>query len=85
MNSTDIIIFLIRDDADVIGRWKNSLCQHETYANTSIAYVYPKVTAAMCKGGVIAYLINEASGVTDAWVLEHVAPNMVNHGIYHQV
>jgi hypothetical protein len=76
---------LIQDDTDYRGRWKNSRRQHETYADTSIAYVDAKVAAAMCKGGVIAYLIDEISGVTDAWILEHVVPNMVNHGIDHQV
>ena len=58
---------------------------HETYADTSIAFVDAKVAAAMCKGGVIAYLVDEMSGITDKWILDHVVPNMVRHGIDEQV
>ena len=48
-----------------------------------IAYVDAKVAGAMCKGGVVAYLIDEISrsSMTDSWILKHVVPNMVNHGI----
>ena len=38
---------------------------HETYADTSIAFVDAKVAAALCKGGVIAYLLDPGSGIMD--------------------
>ena len=58
---------------------------HETYADTTIAFVDAKVAAAMCKGGVIAYVVDQMSGVTDKWILDHVVPNMVRKGIDEQV
>ena len=58
---------------------------HETYADTTIAFVDAKVAAAMCKGGVIAYVVDQMSGVTDKWILDHGVPNMVRKGIDEQV
>lgn len=67
------------------GRWKNSHHQHETYADTNIGFLDPKVAAAMCKGGVVVYEINRLSGVFDNWIFEHVVPNLVSHGLPRQV
>jgi hypothetical protein len=58
---------------------------HGTYADTSIAFVDAKVAATMCKGNVIVYLVDEMSGVMDKWILDHVVPNMLRHGIDEQV
>mgnify|MGYP006204990973 CR=1 FL=1 len=33
----------------------------------------------------IVYAIEPESGITDWWILDHVTPNMANHGIPHQV
>ncbi len=44
-----------------------------------------KVAAALCKGGVVAYLVDPDSGITDDWILQYVVPNMVQHGIETQV
>ena len=43
------------------------------------------MAAALCKGGVIAYAVDESSGITNNWILDHVVPNMVSHGIDSQV
>lgn len=75
----------MKDDTDYRGRWKNTRRQHETYADTSLAYVDAKVAAALCKGGVIAYLVDPGSGITDEWILQHVVPNLMRHGIELQV
>ena len=39
----------------------------------------------MYKGGVICYEINQLSGITDDWILEHVVPCIVSHGLPWQV
>ena len=39
----------------------------------------------MCKGGPIAYLVDDRSGVTDQRILDHIVPNMVQYGIDPQV
>ena len=33
----------------------------------------------------IVYAIEPESGISDRWILDHVTPNMANHGIPHQV
>ena len=58
---------------------------HETYADVQIAFVDAKVASAKCKGGAITYAIDDLTGISDDWVLEHVVPCMVAHGINHQV
>lgn len=69
------------DDCDTRGRWRNSRRQHETYADTSIPFVDAKVAAAVCKGGPIAYVVDEESCISDCWILDHVTPHMARCGI----
>jgi len=75
----------MKDDTDYCGRWKNTRQQHKTYADTSLTYVDAKVAAALCKGRVIAYLVDPGSGITDELILQHVIPNLMRHGIELQV
>ena len=63
-----------KDDVDVRGRWKSTSRQQDAYADTTIPYIDGKVAAALCRGGPIAYLVKEESGVTDDWILTHVVP-----------
>ena len=65
-----------QDDTDYRGRWKNSRCQHETYADTDIGWIDAKVASSLCKGGPVAYVVDPLSGVTDQWILDHVVPNL---------
>ena len=37
------------------------------------------------QGGVICYEIDQLSGITDDWILEHVIPRMVSRGLSGQV
>ena len=78
-------LFSFQDDSDYRGRWKNRGRQHETYADTNIPWVDAKVASALCKGGVVAYMVDPLSGITSEWILEHVVPNIVAHGIDSQV
>ena len=65
-----------KDDTDFRGRWKNSRHQQDTYADTTIPFVDAKVAVALCKGGPVAYVVKDASGITDQWVLDYVVPSM---------
>ena len=67
------------------GHWKSDKRQQEAYADTTIPYVDGKVAAALCRGGPIAYLPKEGSGVTDEWVRTHVVPHIVEAGLPPQV
>ena len=37
--------------------------------------------AALCKGSVIAYIVEVRLGATHQWILNHVITNMVSHGV----
>jgi hypothetical protein len=39
----------------------------------------------MCKSGLIAYIVNELSGITGDWIIEHVVANMRLKGYDRQV
>ncbi|KAL3773982.1 hypothetical protein ACHAW5_000582 [Stephanodiscus triporus] len=62
-----------KDDTDFHGRWKKSRHQQDTYADTTIPFVDSKVAMALCKGGPIAYVVKDASGITDQWILDYCA------------
>ena len=57
------------------GPLENSQHQHEAYVDTNIGWVDAKVASLLCKGGLIAYVLNPLSEVTNQWVLDHVVPN----------
>jgi len=64
-------------EADQIGRVQEGGAeQQDEYANTAIPYVDAKVPGALCKGGPVAYVVTDASGITNQWVLDYVAPSM---------
>ena len=65
-----------KDDTNFRGRWKNHRRQQDEYADTTIPYVDAKVAGALCKGGLVAYVLMDASGITNQWVLDYVAPGM---------
>jgi hypothetical protein len=55
------------------------------YADINIPFVDAKVASALCKGGVVEYLVETSSGITDAWILQYVVPNMVRAGMQQQL
>jgi len=56
------------------------------YADINIPFVDAKVASALCKGdGVVEYLAETTSGITDAWILQYVVPNMVRAGMQQQL
>ena len=74
-----------RDDVDHRGRWKSRDRQLDTYAETTIPFVDAKVAKILAVGGPVAYFVREDSGITDAWIMDHVVPNMVRGGVPRQV
>jgi hypothetical protein len=67
------------------GRWKNSHRIIDTYVDTTINYVDAKVAQALAKGGACVYVVEEASGISDDWICDHVVPNMAAQDIDRQV
>ena len=70
-----------KDDVDMRARWKSNKKQQDGYADVTIPYVDGKVAATLCRGGPIAYLHKDGSGITDEWIRNHVVPNMVGAGV----
>ena len=66
-----------RDDIDFRGRWKRHTKQVDTYIDVDLPYPDAKVAAALCIGGACKYVLKESCGVTDEWLLETVAPNIL--------
>ena len=48
----------------------------DRYVEGNIAYPNAKVAEALCKNGAISYEVKRESKVTEAWILEHVVPNI---------
>ncbi len=65
-----------KDDIDFCGQWKNCRHQQDTYADTTIPFDDAKVAAAHCKGGFVAYIVKDASGINNQWILDYVVPSM---------
>ena len=70
-----------KEDVNLRARWKSARCIQDTYADVTIPYIDGKVAASLCRGGPIAYLHKEGSGLTDDWIRTHVVPTMVASGL----
>lgn len=75
----------IQDEVDHRGRWKNTRRIQDVYTDVHLPYIDAKVASVMCKGGAAAYILNDASGISEEWVLQHIVPHMVDYGIHRQV
>ncbi len=67
------------DAVDHHGLWKSDKCQQDTYASVTIPYVNAKVAAKLCEGVPITYQHIDGSGITNKWILQHIAQNMRNY------
>jgi hypothetical protein len=65
-----------KDDIDFCGQWKNRRHQQDTYADTTIPFDDAKVVAALCMGGPGAYIVKDASSITNRWIRDYVVPSM---------
>jgi hypothetical protein len=65
-----------KDNTDFRGRWKGKARPSDVYEDTILEYPDAKVAATLCIGGPIKYSLRENSGVDNAWLGEHVVPNI---------
>lgn len=68
-----------KDDTDHRARWKGGKRQQDDYTSTTIPFVDAKVAFALCKGGAVAYMQQEESGMTDQWLLDYGVPHLQSH------
>lgn len=65
------------EDIELRGRWKVNLSRVvHRYISPKQPYIDAKVQAAICIGGPIKYCLRENSGITTAWLLQHVVPGI---------
>ena len=69
-----------RKDVDHRRRLKLRDCQSDTYAETMTPFVDAKVAKILAVRDPVAYFVCEDSGISDAWIVDHVVPNMVCGG-----
>ena len=65
-----------KDDKDLRGRWKVSTRISDVYDNVELPFVDAEVAGMLCVGGPVRYDIKEESGLTNAFVLQHVVPGI---------
>lgn len=65
-----------KEDVDCRGRWRNKKTVVDRYIDVTLQYSDAKVAAALCIGGAVKYKLKEAAGITEAWLLQNVVPNI---------
>lgn len=70
------MFYMFQNVTDHMGHWKKSYCLYENFANMDICWINANVALLLCKGGPIAYVVNQLSRVLDQWILDHVIPNL---------
>jgi hypothetical protein len=65
-----------KDDCDYRGRWKGKKRIGDVYEDTILPYPDALVAETLCIGGAIRYSLRTGSGVDNAWIQEHVVPNI---------
>lgn len=68
------------DEIDARGRWKKGSRRIvDRYINIEQQYLDAKVAKALCVGGAIKYGLVKDSGITNAWLYEHVVPGIKDY------
>lgn len=65
-----------KDEKDLRGRWKRRSRVSDVYDDVELPFPDAKVAALLCIGGPCKYQLKEGSGITDAFILDIVAPNI---------
>ena len=65
-----------KDEKDIRGRWKKGKRNSDAYDDIELPFPDAKVAGKLCIGGPCKYVIKDGSGVTDAFLLQHVVPNI---------
>jgi hypothetical protein len=67
----------LKDDTDHRGRWRRKKRQSDDYVDMVLPYPDAKVAAKLCIGGPCMYALKTNSGVSDDWLAQYVAPNIL--------
>jgi hypothetical protein len=65
-----------KDDLDYRGRWKGAKRTSDTYPDVILPWPDVKVASKLCIGGPCKYVLKEGSGLSNNWLVMHVAPNI---------
>ena len=65
-------------EVEIRGRWKGQRGGRVfyRYVNAQQAFEDANVAATLCRGGPIRYKVKDGVELTDAWLFEHVVPNL---------
>jgi hypothetical protein len=65
-----------KDEKDIRGRWKKGKHNSDVYDDIELPFPDAKVAGKLCIGGPCKYVLKDGSSVTDAFLLQHVVPNI---------
>lgn len=65
-----------KDNVDVRARWKRYKRQQDDYADVTLPWPDLQITAVLCIGGPCKYVLRERCGLSDAWLVREVTPNI---------
>jgi len=65
-----------KDERDYRGRWKSNSRVSDRYDDVELPYVDGKVAGRLCMGGPCMYALKAGSGISDAFLFEHVVPGI---------
>jgi hypothetical protein len=65
-----------KDEKDIHGRWMKGKRISDVYDDIELLFPDAKVAGKLCIGEPCKYVIRDGSGVTDAFLLQHVVPNI---------
>ena len=66
------------NEVEIRGRWKGAKGGRVVFRYISIQQLFEdaKVAATLCLGGAVKYVVKNGLSITDAWLFEHVVPNI---------
>ena len=64
-----------KDFVDYRARWKSKRIQ-EQYADTVLPWPDIKTASKLCVGGICKYKLKQGCGLSDEWLIAHVAPGI---------
>ena len=67
-----------KDEKDIRGRWKGKGRVSDVYDDIELPYPDAKVAEKLCIGGACKYVIRNGRGVSDAFILQYVVPNIAS-------
>jgi hypothetical protein len=75
-NHFNHLIYTLVTEKDIRGRWKSSTRVSDVYDNVELPFPDAKLAGLLCPGGPIRYAIMPGSGVTQAFTVDQVVPQI---------